>query len=504
MKRLLLVTLLVRLASQLRYSGYRSIELRDVAGDGDFPELQGYFPERKTGQLYFHFAMLVANPDEPLNIALAGPRHFSLTPDGIAFWLKTRDGALYHVSDSIPRKLFPLESFAWYLVDVRLDLPRGTYDLTIHKEHSDEPLVALKDQPNAANAPGSSIDKFSFVGSVFEDDSDVTYYVDDVLLGTGETLTLPPFVAPGRRKLFIDRWRETRALMIKNPGCPPVLSYEDYGLPAPPPDDAEAPQTYRRVCALMRNNPLLAARQFRTLTAANPHAPIYPLAELAALVQSDDETAARQRWQQLQPLLKDDPRYGMLAAMMGEETEQQDDETRYYLLLWKADTPAPPPSPKRTTGPNAPLTPSSSPTPPPPPAPSTKPPSAPTPTPTGPPSNSPTSPMCWGMRRRRRSTGRGCTARYASKGGWASSSPRVGGWAARRTATKHPDQSSRSIGGWAYSRAYSLPWGGRPRDPPPPAHPPPHAPIPVIPSVERGTWAGGAPMAMPPATPPRL
>jgi hypothetical protein len=329
----------VRLASQLRYSGYRSIELRDVAGDGDFPELQGYFPERKSGQLYFHFAMLVANPEQPLNIALAGPRHFSLTPDGIAFWLKTRDGMLYHVSDSIPKKLFPLESFAWYLVDVRLDLPRGTYDLTIQKEHSDEPLIALKDQPNAANAPGSSIDKFSFVGSVFEDDSDVTYYVDDVLLGTGETLTLPPLVAPGRRKLFIDRWRETRALMLKNPGCPPVLSYEDYGLPAPPADDAEAPQTYRRVCALMRKNPLLAARQFRTLATANPHAPIYPLAELAALVQSSDEETARERWQQLQPLLKDDPRYGMLAAMMGEETETQDDETRYYLLLWKADYP---------------------------------------------------------------------------------------------------------------------------------------------------------------------
>src|SRR6266571_6760810 len=67
----------VRLVSNIRYSGYRSIELRDVAGDGDFPELQGYFPERKTGELYFHFAMLVVNPDQTLNVALAGPSHFT-------------------------------------------------------------------------------------------------------------------------------------------------------------------------------------------------------------------------------------------------------------------------------------------------------------------------------------------------------------------------------------------------------------------------------------------
>src|SRR5687767_13753412 len=39
----------VRLSSQFRSSGYRSIELRDVADDQDFPELQGYFPQRKSG-----------------------------------------------------------------------------------------------------------------------------------------------------------------------------------------------------------------------------------------------------------------------------------------------------------------------------------------------------------------------------------------------------------------------------------------------------------------------
>lgn len=327
----------VRLSSQFRTSGYRSIELRDVAGDGDFPELQGYFPERKRGTLHVHFAMLVANPEEPLNVALAGPSHFQVTENGIAFWLKTREGMLYHVSDSIPKKLFRLEAFVWYTVDVRLDIPRGTYDLTIRKEQTAAPVVALKDQPNSANAPGSTVNMFSFVGSVFEDDSNVTYYVDDVVLGTDEKVTLAPFVAPGRRKLFIDRWRETQVLMRKNAGCPPMLSFEDLGLTEPPADGDGRLRAYRRACASLQKDPLAAATRFRELAVQNPNAPIFPLAELAALVASDDEASARRRWQELEPLLRHDVRHGMLAALMGLETERQDDETRYFVLLWKND-----------------------------------------------------------------------------------------------------------------------------------------------------------------------
>jgi hypothetical protein len=327
----------VRLASEFRFSGYRSIELRDVAEDGDFPELQGYFPERKNGELFFHFAMLVANPQEPLNIALAGPGHFSLTENGIAFWLKTREGTLFHVSDSIPKKLFALEAFVWYVVDVRLDVARGTYDLTIQKERDAAPIVALKHQPNSVNAPGSSVDKFSFVGSVFEDDSNVTYYVDEVVLGTDRAVTLGPFVAPGRRKLFIDRWRETRMLMLKNPGCPPVLSFADFGLTSPQDNEHEPAAEYQRVCKALKKDPIAAAKRYRALAAQNPRAPIFAIGELAALVQSEDEEAARSRWQELEPLLRDDLRYGMLAGMMGLESDTQDDETRYFVLLWKQE-----------------------------------------------------------------------------------------------------------------------------------------------------------------------
>ena len=110
------------------------MEIRDVAGNGDFSELQGYFPTQRTGRVFAHFALLTARPEEELNVALAGPRRFQLGKDGIAFWLATREGRFVHVSDSIPKKLAPVRGFAWYIVDVAYDVAAGRYDLTIHEE----------------------------------------------------------------------------------------------------------------------------------------------------------------------------------------------------------------------------------------------------------------------------------------------------------------------------------------------------------------------------------
>jgi hypothetical protein len=87
----------------------------------------------------------------------------------------------------------------------------------------------------------------------------------------------------------------------------------------------------------MKKDPVAAAKQFRELATQNPQAPIFAIAELAALVESEDEAGARRRWQELEPLLQHDVRYGMLAAMMGLESEQQDDEMRYFVLLWKGE-----------------------------------------------------------------------------------------------------------------------------------------------------------------------
>jgi len=311
----------VRLVSNIRYSGYRSIEIHDVAGDGNFPELQGYFPERRSGVLYFHFALLVANPDQSLNIALAGPAWFSLNKDGIAFWLKTEEGVLRHVSDGIPKKLFTVEAFTWYVVDARCDIAKGTYDLAIHKEGVTAPVVDLKDQPNATSTPGSSVDKFSFVGSVFEDDSNVTYYVDDVVLATDETIALAPFVAPGRRKLFIDRWREAKQLMTASRGCPPVLSRADFGLSGREQlEEQPLYKDWRSACSRMDAN------EFAALALQYPNAPIFPLSELTAI---KERGALTKRWRELEPRLKNDVRFAMIAG----QAEVDD----YFAMLWNGE-----------------------------------------------------------------------------------------------------------------------------------------------------------------------
>jgi len=224
----------VSLSTAFHVSGHRSVELRDAAGDGDFPELQGYFPVRTKGTLFFHFAFLVTDPKEELNIALAGPRFFQLEKDGLAFWLGTREGRLVHYSDSIPKRLFVPEAFAWYTVDVAYDIPSGTYDLVIRREGSEAPLVALQRQPNAIRKPGSAIDKFSFVGAPFTDRSRVVYYVDDVVIGTDEGVARRPFVAPGRRRLFIDSFVQYQLLLRERPRCLPPLDPEDLGFT---PDD---------------------------------------------------------------------------------------------------------------------------------------------------------------------------------------------------------------------------------------------------------------------------
>src|SRR5437867_6182177 len=220
----------VSLSSAFHVSGYRSVEIKDVAGGGDFPGLPGYFPVRTAGRLCFHFAFLTTDAKEELNVALAGPRFFQLDKDGIAFWLGTREGRLVHVSDGIPKKLFPVEAFVWYAVDVAYDLVAGTYALTIHREGQKTPVVALRDQPNTTRRPGSAVDKFSFVGSPYGDTSSVVYYVDDVVIGTDESVAQLPFVAPGRRKLFVDLFAEYQRRLRERPRCLPLTGPDDVGL----------------------------------------------------------------------------------------------------------------------------------------------------------------------------------------------------------------------------------------------------------------------------------
>lgn len=219
----------VQLTRSFRWSGYRSVEIRDVAGDGEFPELQGYFALREFGKLHAHFALLTTDPLETFNLALAGPRGFTLDKDGIAFWMLSRDGFLCHYSDSMSKKLFSLRPFVWYLVDAAYDIEAGSYDLVVHEEGVEQPVVSLTDQVNAAHQPRSSVDKFSFIGDTGDDASNVVYYVDDVVVAVDRPTLQTAFIAPGRRKLFVDAWNDWQKMTRKRPKCLPAVELADFG-----------------------------------------------------------------------------------------------------------------------------------------------------------------------------------------------------------------------------------------------------------------------------------
>jgi hypothetical protein len=339
----------VGLSTVFRRSGYRSVEIRDVPGNGDFSELQGYFPEQRTGHVFAHFALLTARPEEELNIALAGPQRFRLGKDGIAFWLATREGRFVHVSDSIPKKLAPVRGFVWYEVDVAYDVEAGAYDLTIHEEGKPEPIVALRNQPGAARQRGSAVDVFSFISDPTEDASDVTYFVDDVSIATSRDVNVPPLVAPGRRKLFVDAFAEYRRTQDEKVRCLPAVSLRDFGIEwsgplgargitlleealrsggqgdrggALPAEDARgrvvaAAAQWREGCAALESGDApTGLDRFARAAASAPEGRIYGLSAVLALLAAGRAAEADERLGAIAPEWTDDPRFAIVAARL--------------------------------------------------------------------------------------------------------------------------------------------------------------------------------------------
>jgi hypothetical protein len=222
----------VSLSPLYRVSGRYSVEIQEVAGDGDFPELQGYFPKRSAGLLFLHFAIMTTDEHEELNIALAGTEGFTLAKDGLGFWLRTEGGWLRQVSDSVPKKLFRMRPFVFYLVDVTYDIDRGVYDLQIAEEGKSRAIVDLEDQSNATSSPGSNVSMFSFIGDRGDDSSNAHYFVDDILVSVDREIVHLPFQAPGRRKLFIDAWHEDKISSAADVHCPRLEQPEDFGVAA--------------------------------------------------------------------------------------------------------------------------------------------------------------------------------------------------------------------------------------------------------------------------------
>ena len=346
----------VGLSSTFRLSGYRSVELRDVAGDGDFPELQGFFPRRDSGTLYAHFAFLTTDDRQEFNVALAGPRRFTNVKDGIAFRLQARDGILYHHSDSMPKRLFPLRAFVWYVVDLAYRIDTGTYDLVIREEGTSTPMVDRRDQPNAPHEARSAVEMFSFIGDPGTDESKVDYFVDDVVLSADRPVTLPPFAAPGRRRLFVDAWLTAVQQAGRDRGCPRAAGPEDFGYslddlralaraagadlmtalralpnaagrsPAKPAGlgalaaSLEPVFDWQRGCdALAAGRVAEALAAFEEAARARPAGRIYDLTAIAALARLDRFADAETRLDALAASAGDDPRLGLAAARIGLE-----------------------------------------------------------------------------------------------------------------------------------------------------------------------------------------
>ena len=104
------------------------------------------------------------------------------------------------------------------------------YDRIIHREGQEKVWSRCNKQANAPNHQGSAVDKFSFIGDTGEDTSNVTYYVDDVVIGTDERIVQVPFVAPGRRKLFVDYWNDSQRNSRGQPVPLDIMDPSDLGV----------------------------------------------------------------------------------------------------------------------------------------------------------------------------------------------------------------------------------------------------------------------------------
>ncbi|MCH9649658.1 MAG: hypothetical protein K0U98_15570 [Deltaproteobacteria bacterium] len=205
----------VDLSQSFRWSGFRSLRVREEPENGCFSEFLGFFPEQTQGLVFVQFYLLLTDPTERMNFALAGPRWFlNMERGGHALWLETREGSLRHRTGQHWKDLFEPRPFQWYFVDLVYDVDRGRYDLAIYEEGREEPRIDLRQQRNTADTDGSSIAYYSFIGDL-EDKGSGTYFVDDVLIASDKSLRQKPFVAPGRRRFFVDSYGDSQELLTE-------------------------------------------------------------------------------------------------------------------------------------------------------------------------------------------------------------------------------------------------------------------------------------------------
>ncbi len=204
----------VRLTDAHAFSGRNAVEIHDAAGDGAFPDFLGHLPLRRDGFLFVHFAWMVENPRETLNIGLLGPRWCTIAKDGISFWLFLENGTLYHVSGRSSRPLFRPEPGHWYLFDLFYDVGRGRYDLVV-QDAEGERVTDVQGAENPAGVPGSAVLKFSFAGDLEEARAWLHRPAESALAGTDRELlarlqegAIDARLVAAVKRRFPERWHD--------------------------------------------------------------------------------------------------------------------------------------------------------------------------------------------------------------------------------------------------------------------------------------------------------
>ena len=197
----------VALSDAFRVGGERSLNITEVPGNRDFAEFLAYFRQRDEGRVFVQFYLLLTDPEQRFNFGLAGPGWFlGRQQNGHAVWLQS-DGVFRHHPNEGWRQLFAPRPFTWYFVDLVWNVDRGTYDLRIHEEGIERPVVDLRGARGFNGHTASAVRYLSLIGDL-EDAGGFDFFVDDLMIATHPSVRLEPFVAPGRRRLFVDMFSE--------------------------------------------------------------------------------------------------------------------------------------------------------------------------------------------------------------------------------------------------------------------------------------------------------
>ena len=63
-----------------------------------------------------------------------------------------------------------------------------------------------------------------------EDNAEAEFFIDEIILATDQTTDLKPFIAPGRRKWFVDIWERRNLAKYQKLQCLPIAGLEDIAM----------------------------------------------------------------------------------------------------------------------------------------------------------------------------------------------------------------------------------------------------------------------------------